>query len=93
MRLTKRATSGARADGALDERCRTAAVRQAKALLMAADGVAERGDPRRAGVSTNTVRAWRRRFADEGWTGWGVIAKGRGRSRGCRRARWPRWCG
>lgn len=52
---------------------------QAKALLAAADGVANEQIAREAGVDSDTVRAWRKRFADTGIAGVGVIAKGRGR--------------
>jgi transposase len=54
-------------------------VRQARALLDAADGLANEEIARRAHVTSNTVRAWRRRFADKGVSGVGRIAKGRGR--------------
>ncbi len=54
-------------------------VRQAKALLDAAGGVANEEIARRAGASSDTVRSWRRRFADKGVSGVGRIAKGRGR--------------
>lgn len=52
---------------------------QARALVWAADGVANEEIARRSGVDSDTVRRWRRRFADEGTAGVGVIAKGRGR--------------
>lgn len=52
---------------------------QAKALLWAADGVANQEIARRAGVDADTVRRWRSRFADKGVTGVGIIEKGRGR--------------
>lgn len=52
---------------------------QAKALLWAADGVANEEIARRAGVDSDTVRRWRRRFVEQGSAGVGVIAKGRGR--------------
>ena len=51
----------------------------AKALLCAADGVANEQIARRFGVDSDTVRRWRRRFAETGAEGVGVIAKGRGR--------------
>jgi transposase len=54
-------------------------VRQAKALLWAADGVANEEIARRCEVDADTVRRWRRRFEDKGVAGVGVIAKGRGR--------------
>jgi transposase len=52
---------------------------QAKALLWAADGVANEEIARRSGVDSDTVRRWRQRFAERGIDGVGVIAKGRGR--------------
>jgi transposase len=55
------------------------AVRQAKALLWAADGVANEEIARRCEVDADTVRRWRRRFAETGVEGVGAIAKGRGR--------------
>jgi transposase len=55
------------------------AVRQAKGLLDAADGVANEEIGRRHGVSANTVRAWRASFAERGVGGVGVVAAGRGR--------------
>lgn len=54
-------------------------VRQAKGLLLAADGVANAEIARRCEVSTETVRAWRRRFATDGIAGVGKVAPGRGR--------------
>ena len=53
-------------------------VRQARALLSPADGVANEETARRVGVAPNTVRAWRRGFA-AGGLGWlGTVAPGRG---------------
>jgi transposase len=52
---------------------------QARALLCAADGVANEEIARRFGVDSDTVRRWRRRFAESGLAGVGVVAKGRGR--------------
>ncbi len=52
---------------------------QARALLLAADGVANQEIARRCGVDSDTVRRWRKRFAETGVGGVGVIAKGRGR--------------
>lgn len=52
---------------------------QARALLWAADGVANEEIARRSRVDSDTVRRWRRRFADEGVAGVGRVAKGRGR--------------
>ena len=55
------------------------AVRQARALLWAADGVPNVEIARRSAVDPDAVRAWRRRFEEKGVAGVGVIAKGRGR--------------
>ena len=56
-------------------------VGQARALLSAADGVADEETARRVGVAPNTVRAWRRGFA-AGGLGWlGAVAPGRGPER------------
>ncbi|MEV6847136.1 substrate-binding domain-containing protein [Actinoplanes sp. NPDC051411] len=52
---------------------------QARALLWAADGVANEEIARRAGVDSDTVRRWRKRFAASGTASVGMIAKGRGR--------------
>jgi transposase len=52
---------------------------QAKALLLAADGVSIYETARRLNVASNSVRAWRRRFEAEGVAGVGRIAEGRGR--------------
>ncbi|MGH3500042.1 MAG: IS630 family transposase [Nocardioidaceae bacterium] len=52
---------------------------QARALLAAADGVANEEIARRSGVDSDTIRRWRKRFTQEGVDGVGVIAKGRGR--------------
>lgn len=52
---------------------------QAQALLLAADGVATNEVARRCGTTDTSVRAWRRRFSDEGVAGVGRIAAGRGR--------------
>ena len=41
-------------------------VTQAKALLLAADGVATNEVARRCGTTNDSVRAWRRRFEAEG---------------------------
>jgi transposase-like protein len=54
-------------------------VTQAKALLLAADGVSIYGTARQMGVASNSVRAWRRRFETEGVGGVGRIETGRGR--------------
>ena len=52
---------------------------QARALLMAADGVANQQIARRCEVDSDTVRRWRERFMQSGPGGVGVIVKGRGR--------------
>lgn len=54
-------------------------VRQAKALLLAAEGVANAEIARRLEVSVPTVRDWRARFAESGVEGVGLIRPGRGR--------------
>jgi transposase len=54
-------------------------VRQAEALLDAADGVGNEEIGRRVGVSANTVRAWRHRFVERGLDRFGDILPGRGR--------------
>ncbi|HEY8201440.1 MAG TPA: IS630 family transposase [Actinomycetota bacterium] len=52
---------------------------QARALLAAGEGVANYEIARQVGVSANSVRAWRARFAARGVAGVGMVAKGRGR--------------
>ena len=52
---------------------------QARALLWAADGVANEEIGRRSGVDPDAMRRWRRRFAESGVDGVGKIAKDRGR--------------
>jgi transposase len=52
---------------------------QAKALLLAGDGVANERIARQVQTTSDTVRRWRRRFTEAGVSGVGVIAKGRGR--------------
>jgi transposase len=52
---------------------------QARALLLAADGVGTNEVARRCGTTDTSVRAWRRRFAEQGVEAVGVIAPGRGR--------------
>ncbi len=54
-------------------------VTQAKALLLAAEGVSNNEIGRRCATTCESVRAWRNRFAERGVDGVGVIAKGRGR--------------
>jgi transposase len=55
---------------------------QAKALLWAAQGVANQEIARRCEVDSDAVRRWRTRFEQKGVGGVGVIAKGRGRKPG-----------
>jgi transposase len=52
---------------------------QAKALLLAADGVGTNEVARRCHTTDDSVRAWRRRFMEHGVEGVGRIAPGRGR--------------
>src|SRR3954447_18053324 len=52
---------------------------QARALLMAADGLANAEIARLCEGDAAAVRRWRARFAEESPAGVGVIAKGRGR--------------
>jgi transposase len=54
-------------------------VMQARGLLWAAEGVANEEIARRCGVDSDAVRRWRKRFAEKGTAGVGMIAKGRGR--------------
>lgn len=54
-------------------------VQRAKALLLAADGVANSHIAQRIGVSVGTVRAWRDRFAEDGLAKLGQVRRGRGR--------------
>src|SRR5467141_3253754 len=55
------------------------AVREAKGLLMAADGVANATIAENLGVSRSTVLAWRRHFETDGLDGVGAVREGRGR--------------
>jgi transposase len=55
------------------------AVVQAKALLLAVDGVSIYEIARRLKVASNSVRSWRRQFPITGVEGIGKVAKGRGR--------------
>jgi DNA-binding LacI/PurR family transcriptional regulator/transposase len=52
---------------------------QARALLWAAEGMANEEIARRCGVGSDTVRRWRKRFAESGVGSVGAVAKGRGR--------------
>ena len=54
-------------------------VLQARVLLMAADGVANAVIADEVGVTPVTVRAWRKRFAEDGLAGLEKIREGRGR--------------
>ncbi len=53
--------------------------RRARALLLAADGVANEAIAQRIGVSPTSVRAWRADFAERGLARFGVVRPGRGR--------------
>ena len=55
---------------------------QARALLLAANGVANEEIARRCHVTPDTVRRWRNRFVAAGVDGVGKIAPGRGRKPG-----------
>ena len=55
------------------------AVREAKGLLMAADGVANAVIAERLGVSRSTVLGWRTQFIDDGVEWVGRVRPGRGR--------------
>lgn len=54
-------------------------VLRARALLLAADGVANTRIATEVGASAMTVRAWRERFAAEGLAKFGRVGDGRGR--------------
>jgi len=54
-------------------------VTRAKALLLAADGVATTAIAARLGVSPTSVAAWRVRFCEEGLKDLGAVRAGRGR--------------
>jgi len=54
-------------------------VLRARALLLAADGVANTRIASRVGVTAVTVRSWRARFEAEGLVKFGRVAPGRGR--------------
>jgi transposase len=54
-------------------------VQRAKALLLAADGVANSRIGQQIGVKAATVRAWRSRFSEEGLAKLGKVRAGRGR--------------
>lgn len=54
-------------------------VQRARVLLLAADGVANARIAGETGVTPVTVRAWRARFAEQGLSRFGKVARGRGR--------------
>ena len=54
-------------------------VLRARALLLAADGVANTRIAAQAGGSAMTVRAWRERFVADGLAKFGRVRQGRGR--------------
>lgn len=54
-------------------------VQRARALLLAADGVANTQIAAQIEVTAVTVRDWRTRFAEQGLTKFGKVAQGRGR--------------
>ena len=54
-------------------------VTRAKALLLAAEGVANTAIAARLGVSPSSVVAWRSRFAEDGLAKFGRVRQGRGR--------------
>src|SRR5512147_2915780 len=53
-------------------------VQRARALLLAADGVANTRIADEVGVTPVTVRSWRKRFAEDGLAKLGEVRKGRG---------------
>lgn len=65
-------------------------VQRAKALLLAADGVANSHIAQRIGVSVSTVRAWRNRFAEDGLAKLGQVRRGAAASPRSARSRSPR---
>ncbi len=75
-------SDGQRVTLELVARSQTAAHREvvrAKALLAAAEGVANARIAAELAVTVISVRAWRERFAGEGLAGWGKVRTGRGR--------------
>ena len=54
-------------------------VQRARALVLAGDGVTNSKIAVQVGVSVKAVRAWRRRFAEEGLARLGQVRQGRGR--------------
>src|ERR1700742_225488 len=55
--------------------------RQARSLLLSADGLANDEIGQALEISGNTVRTWRRLYEQDGILGLGIVAKGRGRKR------------
>src|SRR5918998_5610461 len=55
-------------------------VQRARVLLLAADGAANAQIATETGVTPVTVRAWRKRFAEQGLTKFGKVAPGQGRA-------------
>ena len=68
-------------------------VLRARVLLMAADGEANVRIAEDVGVTPVTVRAWRRRFSEDGLAGLEKIREGRGESPRFPRRRSHRSCG
>ena len=66
-------------------------VLRARALVLAADGVANHAIGEQVGVNPNSVRLWRRRFEEERIDGVGRVARVGVESRRCPREPWPRW--
>jgi hypothetical protein len=60
---------------------------RARALLMAADGLANTAIARALSVSPASVSGWRARFAEEGLVKFAQVREGRGRKRRSRRRR------
>ena len=52
---------------------------RAKALLMAENGLANTAIGSALGIAPSSVREWRERFTEDGWTKLGEVRKGRGR--------------
>ena len=75
-------SDGQRATLSVLAKSRTAPAREVqrgRALLLAANGVANTQIAAQTGVGVDTVRAWRRRFAEEGLSRFGKVREGRGR--------------
>ena len=54
-------------------------VQRARVLLLASDGTANARIARTVGITPDTVRAWRARFATDGLTEFAAVRRGRGR--------------